>query len=253
MSEPLRALIVDDEFQSRNLLSKLLSGHHDQVHLVAQASNQEEAMISIRDCKPDLVFLDIMLNDGTGFDLLNNLENIPFEVVFTTAYDQYALKAFKFNAIDYLLKPIDPDELQAAILKARHKMETHLRTTPEQLENLYKTIKSPTSLEKKIAIPTSDGFLIQNLDDILYCQASGNYTQFCLANKTRVLSSYTLKQYDEMLSEFNFFRAHKSFLINLKHVNQYRKGEGGVVIMSDGMEIEISRRNKEPFIRIFKG
>jgi two-component system LytT family response regulator len=253
MPEPLKALIVDDEFQSRNLLSKLLMGHPDQIQIVAQASNQEEALISIGEFQPDLVFLDIMLNDGTGFDLLNKLEQISFEIVFTTAYDQYALKAFKFNAIDYLLKPIDPDELLSAIIKARHKIETQQRTTPEQLENLYRTIKSPTSLEKKIAIPTSDGFMIQNLDDIIYCQASGNYTQFCFTNKTKVLSSYTLKQYDEMLSEFNFFRAHKSFLINLKHVNQYRKGEGGVVIMSDGMEIEISRRNKEPFIRIFKG
>ena len=253
MSTPIRAFIVDDEFQSRNLLTRLLSSQADHFQLVGQAGTADEAFISISEVQPNLVFLDVMLNERTAFDLLRQFTTINFEIIFTTAHDQFALRAFKFNAVDYLLKPIDPDELTLAIEKARHKLESRHHTTKEQLDNLYQSIKTPNAPGKKIAIPTSDGFILQPLEDIIYCQSNGNYTLFFLTDKKKLISSYTLKQYDEMLSDLNFFRAHKSFLINLNHVNQYRKGEGGVVIMSDGMEIEISRRNKESFLRIFKG
>jgi len=247
----VKAFIIDDEFQSRNLLSKLLADLPD-VKLIGQASSVEEAFISINDLSPNLIFLDVMLNEATGFDLLKKFEAINFEIIFTTAHNEYALNAFRFNAIDYLLKPIDPDELEAAINKTRSKLQAKQFTSPEHLENLYQSIHNPNAPHKKIAIPTSDGFILQPIEEIIYCQAVGNYTQFHLTNKKKMLSSYTLKQYDDLLSEFNFFRAHKSYLINLDHVQQYKKGEGGTVLMSDGMEVEISRRNKESFVQLFK-
>ncbi|HJW28474.1 MAG TPA: LytTR family DNA-binding domain-containing protein, partial [Saprospiraceae bacterium] len=175
-----------------------------------------------------------------------------FEIIFTTAHDEYAIQAFRFNAIDYLLKPIDPDELLAAIQKAKLKWQAHQFTSKEHLENLFQAVRNPDGPNKKMAIPTSDGFVLQPLQDILYCRAEGNYTQFFLADKRKLLSSYTLKQYDTLLSDFHFFRAHKSYLINLDHVRQYKRGDGGSVIMSDGIEIEISRRNKESFLQLFK-
>ena len=143
MSSSIRAFIVDDEYQSRNLLTRLLSNQHEQVQLVGQASTADEAFDSIRDVQPNLVFLDVMLNEVTGFDLLQRFPQIDFEVIFTTAHDQFALKAFKFNAVDYLLKPIDPDELELAIEKVKQKLITRQHTTKEQLENLYQSIKTP--------------------------------------------------------------------------------------------------------------
>jgi two-component system LytT family response regulator len=252
MAVPLKAVLVDDEFQSRNLLSKLLADYAPEVQVVGQASTVDEAYQAITDLQPGLIFLDVMLIDATGFDLLKRFDQISFEIIFTTAHDEYALKAFRFNAIDYLLKPIDPDELDMAIRKAMSKWQLNQFASKEHLENLYQSVRHPTGLNKKIAIPTSDGFMLQPLDEIIYCQAEGNYTQFYLTGKRKVLSSYTLKQYDAMLSEFHFFRAHKSFLINLDHIAQYKKGEGGTAIMSNGLEIEISRRNKEAFIQLFK-
>ena len=251
MSAQLKAVLIDDEFQSRNLLSRLLANEPD-IQVVGQASTVEEAFVTIRDLKPGLIFLDVMLIDATGFDLLKKFDQIDFEIIFTTAHDDYALKAFKFNALDYLLKPIDPDELAAAIQKAKAKWQANQFTSREHLENLYQAVRNPNGIHKKIAIPTSDGFILQPLDEIVFCQAEGNYTQFYLTDKRKILSSYTLKQYDAMLSDFHFYRAHKSFLINLDHVHQYKKGEGGTAMMSNGIEIEISRRNKEGFIQLFK-
>ena len=248
---PLKAVLVDDEFQSRNLLSKLLSGNPD-IQVVGQASTIEEAYQAITDLQPGLIFLDVMLTEATGFDLLKRFDQISFEIIFTTAHDEYALRAFRFNAIDYLLKPIDPDELQSAIQKAKSKWQASQFTTREHLDNLYQDVRNPNRLNQKIAIPTSDGFILQPLNDIIYCQAEGNYTQFYLTAQRKLLSSYTLKQYDSMLSDYHFFRTHKSFLINLEHVQQYKRGEGGTALMSNGVEIEISRRNKESFIQQFK-
>lgn len=252
MSLAIQAILVDDEFQSRNLLSRLLTHVADDIEVVGQAASVEEAYRLIREVKPGLVFLDVMLLDATGFDLIKRFDQIDFEIIFTTAHNEYAIKAFRYNAIDYLLKPIDPDELADAIQKARARWNAKEFTSREHLENLYQAVRNPNNLNKKIAIPTSDGFILQPLEEIIYCQAEGNYTQFFLSGQKRLLSSYTLKQYDAMLSDFNFFRAHKSYLINIDHVYQYKKGEGGTVIMSNGAEIEISRRNKEAFMHLFK-
>ena len=252
MQVPLKIFIVDDEFQSRNFLSKCITSNHTDVQVVGSAATVEEAVAGISELTPDLVFLDVMLNEETGFDLLEQMGDIKFNLVFITAHDAYAVKAFKFNALDYLLKPIDVEELDAAIEKAKGRQLQHTVMPQAIMDNFLTTLKKPNTIEKKIPVPTSEGFLLVPLQDILYCQSNSNYTQIHLVNKRKLTSSYTLKHYDDLLSEYHFFRAHKSFLINLAHVTQYKKGEGGTVIMSDNIEIELSRRNKEAFIRIFK-
>jgi len=252
MEITLTALIVDDEFQSRNYLSKLILQNIPDVKLAGQASSVEEAVAVIHELNPSLVFLDIRLGKETGFDLLKRFAHLPFQVIFTTAFNEYAIQAIKFNALDYLLKPIDREELRSAVGRAKERFSKEQQAGPEQMEQLFKTIRGQHSVQDKIAIPTADGFEIMKLDDILYCQSSSSYTHFYLGGKKRLTSSYPLKQYDEMLSDKNFFRAHKSFLVNLAHVKTYRKGEGGTLVMSDGQEIEVSRRNKEAFIKIFK-
>jgi two-component system, LytTR family, response regulator len=252
MPAHLKVFIVDDEFQSRNFLSKCITTNHHDIQVVGSAANVEEAIAGIRELQPDLVFLDVMLNNETGFDVLERIGDIQFELVFTTAHDEYAIKAFRFNAIDYLLKPIDIEELDAAIEKVKSRRAETKGIPKEVVDNFLGSLKSPTTIEKKIPVPTSEGFLLVPLQEIVYCQSNSNYTQLNLTNKRKLISSYTLKHYDDLLSEHLFFRAHKSFLINLAHVTQYKKGEGGTIVMSDQMEIELSRRNKEAFIRIFK-
>jgi two-component system LytT family response regulator len=252
MPAPLKIFIVDDEFQSRNFLAKCITASHTDVQVVGQAATVEEAAVGIQDLQPDVVFLDVMLNDETGFDLLEQMGDINFALIFTTAHDEYAIKAFKFNAIDYLLKPIDIEELDAAVEKVKKDHVQKSATPKAVVDNFLSTLKTPGGTEKKIPIPTLQGFILVPLQEIIYCQSQSNYTQIHLTQKRKILVSYTLRHYDELLSEHNFFRAHKSFLINLDHVTAYKKGDGGTIVMSDEMEIELSRRNKDAFIRIFK-
>lgn len=252
MGGELTALIVDDEFQSRNYLSKLLLMAAPEVKLIGQAASGDEAFEAINELGPAIVFLDIKLGNESGFDLLQRFPQLPFEVIFTTAFNEFAIKAFKYNALDYLLKPIDREELGAAVARAKERISKNLKPSSDQLEYLYDSVRNNAVVQDKIAIPTAEGFEIIHLDEVLYCQSSSSYTHFHLTGKRKLTSSYPLRQYDEMLTGRNFFRAHKSFLVNLAHVKTYRKGEGGTIVMSDGQEIEVSRRNKEAFIKIFK-
>jgi len=251
-TNPLKVFVVDDEYQSRNFLCRMLTDHFPDISIAGQASNAREGIDGIKKYKPDLLFLDIEMNDGTGFDLLQKLDDRNFRIIFITAHDEYALKAFRFNAIDYLLKPIILSELEDAIQKASGYLPEKKFASDEQLENLATHIHNPKKVHDKIAIPTSDGFVLVALQDILFCHANGNYTAFHLVNNKQLLSSYTLKQYHELLIDQNFFRAHRSYLINLSHVKMYRRGDGGTVIMQDGSEIEISKQNKEAFLQFFK-
>ena len=251
-ANPLKVFIVDDEYQSRNLLSKLLSEHIPDIVVAGQASNVADAIAGIREFDPGLLFLDIEMNGETGFDLLRKIEKRKFKIIFVTAHDAYALKAFRFNAVDYLLKPIVLEELKDAVGKVMNQMPEKEMTSDAQLENLAQFIRNPKKVNDKIAVPTSDGFVLISLPEIVFCKANGNYTEFHLTGKKQLLSSYTLKQYHELLVEQNFFRAHRSFLVNLSHVKMYRRGEGGTIVMNDGSEIELSRQNKEAFFQLFK-
>jgi len=251
-ANPLKVFIVDDEYQSRNLLDKLLQEHFPGIIVTGQASNVQEGIAGIYAHKPALVFLDIEMNGETGFDLLRKVENRNFQIIFITAHDSYALKAFRYNAIDYLLKPIVLDELKEAVSKAVNQLSAKRIASDAQLENLVQSMRDPKKVNDKIAVPTADGFVLISVQEIVYCRANGNYTEFHLSGGKSLLSSYTLKQYHELLEEQNFFRAHRSYLINLSHVKVYRRGEGGTIIMNDGSEIELSRQNKDAFLQLFK-
>ncbi|MGC4034362.1 MAG: LytTR family DNA-binding domain-containing protein [Chitinophagaceae bacterium] len=248
----VKAFIVDDEYQSRNLLSKLLMEHVPEITITGQASNVQEGIAGIKEFNPALVFLDIEMNGETGFDFLRKIDKRDFQVIFITAHNDYALKAFRFNAIDYLLKPIVVEELKEAVDKAINQISGKKITSDAQIENLVQTIRDPKKIIDKIAVPTSDGFVLVSLNEIVYCRANGNYTEFHLTGKRQLLSSYTLKQYHELLEEQNFFRAHRSYLINLSFVKMYRRGEGGTIVMNDDSEIELSRQNKDAFLQLFR-
>jgi two-component system LytT family response regulator len=244
-----KAFIIDDELQSCNFLHKTLLEYFPEIMVAGEASNVEKGLRGIKEHKPDIVFLDIQMKGETGFDLLNKLDKIDFSLIFTTAYDQYAIKAFRFNAIDYLLKPIITNELIEAVNKVKQRTVTQT-ALKEQVDQLYKDIKNPDKIHDKIAVPTGEGFIVIPINEIVYCHASSNYTEFYLTDKKCIVSSYTLKQYDVILTLQSFFRAHRSYLINMAHVKMYRKGEGGEIVMSNGHEIELSRTHKGEFLHL---
>lgn len=248
--QEIKAFIIDDEFQSRNFLIKMLQQYFPEINLIGQASTVDEGLKGIKKHRPNIVFLDIQMKGETGFDLLNRLGEINFALIFTTAFDKYAIKAFRFNAIDYLLKPIVTDELIEAVNKVKQRTAAEQSASKIQVEQLYRDITNPQKFHDKIAIPTGEGFMIIPVNEIVYCHADSNYTRFYLTDKKCILSSYTLKQYDEILTAQSFFRAHRSYLINLTHVKLYRRGEGGEIVMSNGHEIELSRTHKEEFLHL---
>lgn len=248
ISSSAKAFIIDDEYHSRSFLQRMLEQYFPEVSIVGHAADVQAGLHGIKQYKPDIVFLDIQMKGETGFDLLNRLPKIEFALIFTTAYDQYAMKAFRFNAIDYLLKPIIPHELIEAVNKVKQSV-AHA-ASKEQVSQLYSDIKTPGKVYDKIAIPTGDGFIIIPINEIVYCHANSNYTEFHLIDKKTILSSYTLKQYDEILTAQSFFRTHRSYLINLAHVKAYRKGEGGEIVMSNGHEVELSRAHKDEFLHL---
>ena len=250
MIHAITTFIIDDEFQSRNFLHKMLQQYLPELEVAGEASSVKDGLKGIIECKPEIVFLDIQLQDSTGFDLLKQLPKIDFALVFITAYNQYAIKAFRFNAIDYLLKPIVIEELIEAVNKAKQKVSNAQPASREQVDRLYDDIKNPQKIQDKIAIPSAEGFMVIPLCEIVYCHASSNYTEFFLTDKRCILSSYTLKQYDEMLTAQSFFRAHRSYLINISHVKMYRKSGGGDIVMSNGHEIELANTHKDEFLRL---
>jgi two-component system LytT family response regulator len=190
------------------------------------------------------------MEDGTGFDLLERFEKIDFHIIFVTAYQEYAVKAFKFSAIDYLLKPLEPEELQNAIERLRNILNAEQES---RVTNLLMNIKETRREEKKIVLRTADKFHFIKVSDIIYCESDGNYTNFWLEGGNKVMISKSLKEYEEILTEYGFFRPHKSYLINLAYITGFEKGEGGYIILSDNNRIPISFRKKEEFLRIVEG
>ena len=244
--KPLKTIIVEDESRGRNALKAMLS-QMKSVQLVAEAANVDEAIEYIKSLSPDLVLLDIEMPFKNGFDLLAALPNRTFDVIFTTAYDSYAIKAIKFSAIDYLLKPIDPEELSNAIEKTAEKREIAMHQPQLQINNLLE-IRTINKQNFKLSLPTSEGAIFIPIDEIVRCESDTNYTRFFIQTEARpILVSKTLKDYEELLTDYGFCRVHHSHLINLKFIKKYIKGEGGIVVMIDGAEVEVSRRKKEVF------
>ncbi len=242
----IKAIIVDDELGARESLSKMIEKNCKQIEVVAKVDSMLSAFEAITNKEPDLVFLDIEMPNGNAFDLLEKFKTINFNIIFTTAYDHYAIKAIKFSAVDYILKPIDPEELINAV--KRFEEQAGQKTT---LDKQFKTLLSnvrPGNKLKKVGIPDGDGLIFINLSDIIRCDSDGNYTFFILTNGKKIIASRTLGEYEQMFADDNFFRIHRSHLINLEHVKKYIKGEGGYVIMTDNSQVEVSRRNKTDFL-----
>lgn len=243
----MRAILVDDEPDGIRTLHKLLELHCPNVKVVATCSNANDAKQQINELRPDVIFLDIQMPGKTGIELLTELSDKFFEVIFVTAHNEYLLQALQFSAADYLLKPVDEDRLIEAVQRVEKRLAEGKREerTEALLHNLT-TKGDPTNM--RLCLPTFKGFIVLKLEDIIYCEAERSYTVFHLEGNKTVTVSKPLLEYDDLLQDTSFFRIHKSFLVNLHHVKEYQRGEGGMVIMSNNAEIEVSRRKKDQFM-----
>lgn len=239
----IKAIIVDDEPDCSETLALLLERCCPQVQIVATCNSGAGALKEITSQKPDLVFLDIEMPHMNGFQLLEKLPSVEFDIVFTTSYDQYAIKAIRFSAMDYLLKPVDREELKSAVDKVSRR---HQPPLPQQLEILLQRLHQLTT--SKIAIPTLEGLQMIPVDSIITCASSSNYTTLHLKGNQKITASRTLKEIEEMLDGLSFLRVHQSSLVNLNEVNKYVRGEGGHLVMSDGTSIDVSRSRKESLL-----
>lgn len=245
----VNAIIIDDEMHCLETLSLLLKEFCPQVQLQEQCRSAKKGLEAIEKHKPQLVFLDIEMPAMNGFEMLEQFTEIPFAVIFTTSYDQYAIKAIRFSALDYLLKPVDPNELVNAVKKVQE--QRHLPMA-EQFQMLLKQVHGKGSGFNKIAVPTSEGFELIPADQLVYCEANDNYTHLFLKNKNKIIACRTLKEMEEQLHDFNFFlRVHHSYLVNLNEVTKYVRGEGGYLIMNDGSTVNVSRSRKEALLKMF--
>lgn len=243
----LKAIIVDDEQHCIEALERLILQNKVDIDLKASVSEVEEAIKAIELYDPDVVFLDVHLRNGTGFDLLKQLGHIDFYIVFTTAYEEYAVNAFKYSAFDYLLKPMDPEEFKETInrLQEKRNEESHSK----RLEVLFHNFQNKFEGIKKIAIPTIRDYTFLNIPDIVRCESDGNYTKIFSLKGRKLTSTRTLKYFEDFLGDIQFFRIHKSHYVNLTHVEKYIKGKGGYVVMSDGTTLEVAVRRKEEFLK----
>lgn len=249
MANTIKCIIVDDELRARNGLKKLVENYCEGIEVIDMADSVASARKLIAETQPDLVFLDIDMPDGDGFDLLEEMDDIPFEVIFATAYDQFALKAIKFSALDYLLKPIDLDELVAAVNKVHQKLGA--KPNLEKYQSLKANI-AQRALER-LALPASDGLVFVSIKDIVRLQSDGSYTTFHLQGNKTVVVTKTLGEYEEMLQENGFFRTHNSYIINMNRIDKYVRGRGGYVVMDDGSSVDVSARRKDEFLALLKG
>lgn len=245
----ITAIIIDDEPQARIVLKALIKEYINDIQIVGEAASAKAGKKLIEEKQPALVFLDIEMPQLDGFGLLRQFETIDFDIIFTTAYSNYAINAIKFSALDYLLKPIDPEELKAAI--ERYKQKT-INQAPKA-ESIYFLPSDFTNLQNqhgKIALPIAKGFKITQISDIFYCEASRNYTNFYLKDNKQVIVGRNLKYFDQKLMSFGFFRIHESYLINLTHLEEYIKGRGGQVRLSSGVELDVSRNRKSDLLKL---
>lgn len=244
----LRTLIIDDEAPIRELISGIVENYCETAEIIATADGVESGLAAIKQHKPDLVLLDVKLSDGTAFDLLQQLDEIKFAIIFITAYEKYAVNAFKFSAVDYIMKPIHIDELTVAIRKASEKSEQQVLN--QKLKNFFDNINSKPE-DKKIVLKTLESIFIVKVTDIIRCEADHNYTTFYLTNGKKVLVSKTLKDYEEMLCDYFFFRTHQSHLININHIVSFEKNDGGYLKMADGSSVPVSKRKREELLELF--
>jgi len=241
----IKAIIVDDEPYCCETITTLLEDN-DEVEIVAECHNGIDALEAIRKYNPGLVFLDVEMPKMNGFEMLQQLPSVNFEIIFTTSYDQYALKAIRFSAIDYLLKPVDEEELKSAVQKVIRRSQ---KPIAEQLEILMQKINQPSTPVRKIAMPTMEGFQMIMIDSIISCEADSNYTTLHLKGNKKIVVCRNLKDIEEMLEDHSFTRVHRCHVVNLNEVEKFVKGEGGYLIMSDASTIDVSRTRKETLLK----
>jgi two-component system LytT family response regulator len=247
----LTAIIVDDEAHQQEYLTALLQRFADEVTLAAICSNAEEALKAIACHQPDLVFLDVEMPGTSGFELLGQLDVIPFEVVFTTAYSKYALDAFRVAAVDFLLKPVDPALLAATLTRVKERIATRKTSAGEaMLRNLLTNLQTTDITRQNIALPVSSGLVMVRLADIIRCQVQGNYTVFFMADGSQHVVSRTITECETTLQPPHFVRIHQSHLVNTGFIRKYLKGDGGEVELDGGLRLPVSRRLKDELVRL---
>ncbi len=244
----LTAILIDDEKNSRESLRKKIETHCPQVRILAECSNGQEGLLILAQCQPDIVFLDIEMPQMNGFTMLQKLSKIEFELVFTTAYNHYAIQAIRFSALDYLVKPIDIQELISAVKRVEDKRSRQPHA--HQLDLLMNYLQLKQSVPSKIAVSTSSGLEIIDIDNIVCFEAEGNYTNIHFTSGSPLLSSKTLKEFEDLLPHDKFFRIHNASLVNLKFIKKYDKTEGSQVIMSNGMVLDVARRRKDELLQL---
>lgn len=240
-----KVLIIDDENRTRQLIANMIDSFGFDVQTIPEGENVESGIKAIEKHDPDIVFLDIQMPDGTGFDVLRSIENKNFVVIFITAHEEFAIKAIKFSALDYLLKPVDPTELEAALKKAIAALQEE--SEGSQFEALQKNINPHE--KRRLVLKTQESVHVVDLDDIIRCEADRNYTSFFLTNNKKILVSKTLKEYETLLSGHHFLRVQQSHLININYVERYDKKNGGAVVMKDGSEVPLSSAKREVFFQ----
>ena len=244
----ITAFIIDDEIDGRESLQMAIAGYCPDVLLKGVFGNPAEGIAAIKKEKPDLLFLDVQMPQMSGFDVLQQVSRVDFHVVFVSAHDRYAIKAIKFSALDYLLKPVDIDDLMHAVQKVKDRLET--KSMQHQYQAVLNNIRVRSGRIEKLAVPTVDGIDFFRTDEIIFCRAEGNYTTLILEGKHSCVVSKNLKDFENMLADSGFCRVHHSFLVNLAHVKKYVRGEGGYVILSGDHHVDISRRKKDEFLAL---
>jgi two-component system, LytTR family, response regulator len=242
----IRTVLIDDEVDSNRVLKRLLEAYCPQVSIVGQADGVETALHLIQTVRPDLVFLDIEMIRGNAFDLLNQLQPIDFQIIFVTAFDNYAVRAFKYSAIDYLLKPVDIEDLCAAVARVSEK--TNGSGLFDKIKVMLHNVEALQLSQQKMAIPTVTGLIFVAIREIMRLEAKGSYTTIYLNNGDHVLATRNIKEYEDILPPTIFCRIHNSHIINLQKIQKYNKGRGGYVIMEDGSSIEVASRRREEFL-----
>jgi two-component system LytT family response regulator len=244
----MKAIIIDDEPRGRNILMQLIGQNFPQIKIQATAQNADEAIKQIDLHKPDVVFLDVEMPGKNAFDMLKELGTIDFKIIFVSAHNHYALNAIKLSALDFLLKPVDLNDLAKAV----ERLQALPANPVQQVPNLLQQLQQPKGKLGKIAISSVNAIEFVNISDIIYCKADNVYTEVYLLNNT-LTSTKNLKDFEDLLTQHFFFRVHHSYLINMNHIKKYIKGEGGTVIMINDKEIEVSRRRKSAFLELLSG
>lgn len=245
----IRVIVIDDENHARDSLIKILNRHCPEVLVVGQANGVQSGLDAIRELMPELVLLDIQMKDGTGFDLLAALPSIDFKVIFVTAFDKYALQAFKFSAVDYLMKPVNPSQLVEAVERAKIMILEHFRIQTHVLEENLKNI---SKTNKKIIIKTTENIHLLEIRNIICCDSDSCYTTIHTSDGDKIMVSKTLKDYEELLADCGFYRVHKSNLINLLHIKRFERQDGGYIILTNNLRIPVSSRKRDHLLELIE-